>query len=138
MVIGFALGLGLSLFAAGRSGGGWLASARRCRHGKPPEKGRGEGIGVHAPRPCAGEVAVISHQSLLQTGTTRSREGVTGSGSPVMRPKTLPDSESHTGKAPRSLNHHSPARVETHTAKAQPSSTPVPWRWRSRAARIIG
>src|SRR5262249_48952970 len=29
-------------------------------------------------------------------------------------------------------------RVETHTAKAQNSSTPVPWRWRSRPARIRG
>src|ERR1700731_220514 len=29
-------------------------------------------------------------------------------------------------------------RVETHTASAQDSSTPVPWRWRSRGARIWG
>src|SRR5262245_11378768 len=29
-------------------------------------------------------------------------------------------------------------RVETHTAKAQNSSTPVPLRWRSRPARITG
>src|SRR3954464_13512988 len=29
-------------------------------------------------------------------------------------------------------------RVETHTASAQDSSTPVPWRWRSRGARIRG
>jgi hypothetical protein len=49
-------------------------------------------------RQYAGEVAVTSHKSLLQTGTTRSREGVTGSGSPLMRPKTLPGSESHTGR----------------------------------------
>ena len=26
------------------------------------------------PRPCAGEAAVTNHQSVLQTGTTRSRE----------------------------------------------------------------
>jgi hypothetical protein len=37
-------------------------------------------MGVHAPWQCAGEVAVTDHQSLLQTGTTRSREEVTGSG----------------------------------------------------------
>jgi hypothetical protein len=73
-------------------------------------------MGVYARRQCAGESAVI--KSLLQTGTTRFGEGITGSGSPVMRPKTLPDSESHTGKTPRSLSHHSSARVETHTAKA--------------------
>jgi len=77
-------------------------------------------------------------KSVLQTGTTRTREGISGSGSPMMRPKTLPGSESHTGKTPRSLSHHSPARVETHTATTQDSSTPVPWRWRSRGARIIG
>jgi hypothetical protein len=29
-------------------------------------------------------------------------------------------------------------RVKTHTAITQDSSTPVPWRWRSRAARIGG
>jgi hypothetical protein len=29
-------------------------------------------------------------------------------------------------------------RVRTHTASAQGSSTPVPWRWRSRGARISG
>src|SRR5262245_57663221 len=101
--------------------------------GEPREKRGGK-----EKRQCAGEVAVTNHKSLLQTGTTRSREGVPGSGSPVMRPKTLPDSESHTGKTPGSLSHHSPGRVETHTAEAQNSSSPVPSRWRSRAARIIG
>lgn len=29
---------------------------------------------MHGPRRCAGEVAVTNHQSLLQTGTARSRE----------------------------------------------------------------
>src|SRR5438128_1813001 len=29
-------------------------------------------------------------------------------------------------------------RVKTHTASAQDSSTPVPWRWRSRGASIRG
>src|SRR5262249_24092954 len=53
-----------------------------------------------------GEVAVTNHQSLLQTGTTRCRDGVTGSRSPMMRPKTLPDSQAHTGKTRRSLSHH--------------------------------
>ena len=59
----------------------------------------------HAARQCAGEAAVIDN-SLLQTGTTRSREGVTGSGSPVMGPKALPGSESHAGKTRKSLRHH--------------------------------
>src|SRR5262245_20074180 len=32
-------------------------------------------------------------------------ERVTGPGSPLMRPKTLPNSECDSGKAPRGLNH---------------------------------
>src|SRR5262249_33283310 len=39
-VIGFALGLGLSVLAAGRSGGGGLASGRGCRHRKPSKERR--------------------------------------------------------------------------------------------------
>src|SRR5262245_24520939 len=105
-VVGLAVGLGLSLLAAGRRGVGCLASGRRCSHGRAPQKRTAEGIGGHAPRQCAGEVAVTRHKSLLQTGTTRFWEGVTGSGSPVMGPKTLPGSESHTGKTRKSLSHH--------------------------------
>src|SRR5262249_2791755 len=79
--VGLALGLSLSLLAAGRRGGGWWVSGRRCGHKRPPEKRRGEGIDVHAPRRCAGEVAVTDHNSLLQTGTARSRVGAPGPGS---------------------------------------------------------
>ena len=93
-------------------------------------------MGGHAPRPCAGEVTGINQQSRLQTGTTRLGERVPESGSPVMGPKTLPGSESSTGKARKSLSHQSKRRAETHTAGTQDSSTPVPERWRSRAARI--
>src|SRR5262249_36643621 len=100
-VVGLALGLGLSWLAAGGEGGGGVVSGRRCGHGRTPQKRRREGIGGHAPRPCAGESA--GRRSRLQTGTTRSRDGVTGTGSPVMGPKTLPGSESHTGKTRRSL-----------------------------------
>src|SRR5262249_27020643 len=71
-----ALGLSLRLRGAGRRGGGALPFGRRCRHGRTLHKRRGEGIGGHAPRRCAGEAAVTNHQSLWQTGTTRSREGV--------------------------------------------------------------
>src|SRR5262249_22894160 len=116
-VVGLAVGLGL--LGAGRRRGGWSASGRRCRHGRTPREREGGGIGGPAPRPCAGEAA--GKDSLLQRGTTRRREGVPGAGSPVRRPKTLPDSESHTGKTPRRLSHHSPARVATHTASAQDS-----------------
>jgi hypothetical protein len=136
-VVGLAVGPSLSLRAAGRRGGGWLAWDRRCRHGRTPQKREDRrGMGGHAPRPCAGEVTGINQQSRLQTGTTRLGEGVPGSGSPVMGPKTLPGSESSTGKARRSLRHQSKRRAETHTAGTQDSSTPVPERWRSRAARI--
>jgi len=50
------------------------------------------------PRRCAGEVAVTNHKSMLQTGTTRSRQGVTGSGSPVMRPKHSPAQSCKRGR----------------------------------------
>src|SRR6516164_10264919 len=99
-VVGSALGLRLRLLAAGRRRGGWWAAGRRCGHGRTPQTRRGEGIGGRTTRQCAGESA--GKRSRLQTGTTRSREGVTGSGSPVMGPKTLPGSESSTGKARRS------------------------------------
>src|SRR5262249_43303416 len=103
-VIGLAVGLGLSWLAAGGRGGGWLVSGRRFGHGRTPPKRRREGSGGHAPRQCAGGAA--GRRSRVQTGTTRSRDGITGSGSPVMGPKALPGSESHTGKTRRSLNHH--------------------------------
>lgn len=64
--------------------------------------------------------------------------GVTERGSPVMGPKTLPGSESHTGKTRRESAPPLKHRVETHIASAQGSSTTVPWRWRSRGARIRG
>src|ERR1700730_14746560 len=103
-VVGLAVGLSLSWLAAGRRGGGWFASGRRCSHGTTPQQRRSEGIGGRTPRQCAGESA--GRRSRLQTGTTRSRDGVLGAGSPVMGPKTLPGSESHTGKTRRSLYHH--------------------------------
>src|SRR5262245_27669243 len=57
---------------------------------------------VGLPRPCAGEPAVTNHQSVLQTGTPRSRVvpariGVTSDGA-----ETLPGSGLQTGKTPRS------------------------------------
>src|SRR5205809_7719955 len=98
------LAVSLSFLGAGRRGGGCFASGRRCSHGRTPRKRKGEGIGGHTQKQCAGESART--KSVLQTGTTRSWDGVSGSGSPVMRPKALPNSESHTGKTRRSLSHH--------------------------------
>jgi hypothetical protein len=115
LTTGFALELGptfaaviglavvLTFLEVGRRGG-WLASGRECSQGRTPRKGKGEGIGGPAPRRCAGESA--GTRARLQTGTTRCRDGVTGSGSPLMGPKTLPGSESPTGKTQWSLSHH--------------------------------
>ena len=90
------------------------------------------------PRPCAGEPAVTNHKSVLQTGTTRSREvsariGVTSDGAdnaPRLRVAIGEDSPESKPPVKR--------RAKTHTASAHDSSTPVPWRWRSREARIRG
>jgi hypothetical protein len=54
---------------------------------------------------------VTDHQSLLQTGTTRSREGVSGSGSPVMRPKTLPRLRVTYGEDSKECNRPRPEAV---------------------------
>src|SRR5262249_41780897 len=87
-------------------------------------------------RRCAGEAAVTNHKSVLQTGTTdpgwNHRVGVTSDEAenpPRLRVTCGEDSKE---SKPPITN-----RVETHTAKAEDSSVPVPWRWRSRAARII-
>ena len=94
-------------------------------------------MGGHAARPCAGEAAVTDHKSVLQTGTTdpaRSHSvGVTSD--EAENPPRL-----RVGYGEDSLESEPPLkrRVKTHTAKSQDSSTPVPWRWRSRGARIRG
>src|SRR5262245_2734538 len=75
-VVGLAVGRSLSLLAAGR--GGWFTSGRRRSHRRTPRTRKREGISGHATRQCAGESAGIRSQ--LQTGTTRSRDGVIGSG----------------------------------------------------------
>jgi hypothetical protein len=71
-------------------------------------------------------------KSVLQTGTTRSREvfarvGVTSDeaeNAPRLRVANGEDSQESKPPVKR--------RVETHTANAQGSSAPVPWRWGSR------
>src|SRR5262245_56230069 len=108
---------------------------------KPSGKREGErrgGTGGPAPRRGAGEGAWTGDQRTVASGNHASREEVTGPESPVMGPKTLPGSECDSGKAPGERKPPLKRRVETHTAGAQGSSPPVPWRWRSRAARIRG
>src|SRR5262249_27546361 len=81
-------------------------------------------------RPCAGEPAVTNHQSVLQTGTTRSREvaapvGVTSEeaeNAPRLRVANGEDSQESAPPLQR--------RVETQTAITQDSSTQILWRWR--------
>src|SRR5262249_3756819 len=96
-----AVGLSRSVLGGGGRRGGGFAPGRRCRHGRTPRTRRGEGIGGHAARQCAGEVAVITH-CCKREPREPGREPP-DRGSPVMRPKTLLGSESHTGKTPRSL-----------------------------------
>ena len=78
---------------------------------------------------CGG---VGREKSVLQTGTTRSREvsarvGVTSDeaeNAPRLRVANGEDSQEPKPPLMR--------RARTHTAIAQDSSTPVPWRWGSR------
>ena len=80
---------------------------------------------------------MTNHKSLLQTGTTnpgkRPGIGVTSDeaeNAPRLRVTYGEDFKESEPPAKR--------RVKTHTASAQDNSTPVPWRWRSRGARIRG
>ena len=113
----------------------WYSSARR----RPPARATALSdwlVCLGLPRPCAGEAAGTNPKSVLQTGTTRSREvaariGVTrDEAENPPRLRVLYGEDSKESKPPVKR------RVKTHTASAQDSSPPVPWRWRSRAARI--
>src|SRR5437764_12358036 len=42
-LVGLAVGLSLSVLGAGGRRGGWLASGRRCSHGRTPRTSRAEG-----------------------------------------------------------------------------------------------
>ena len=81
------------------------------------------------PRQCAGESAGTS-QCYKREPRDRAKLP-RRSGSPVMRPKTLPGSQLQTGKTRTSPSHHWKRRARTHAATAQDSSPPVPWRWGS-------
>ena len=84
------------------------------------------------PRPCAGEAAVTNHKSVLQTGTTRSREASARIGVTSDEAENPPRLRVANGED--SLESKPPVkrRVKTHTASPQYSSPPVPWRWSSR------
>jgi hypothetical protein len=89
------------------------------------------------PRRCAGEAAATNHESVLQAGTTGPGRGllagVTSDGA-----ESPPRPRVTYGEDPKGSGPPVKRRVKTHTASAQDSSAPVPWRWRSRGARIRG
>src|SRR5262249_54856734 len=131
--VGLALGLSRSVLGAGWRGRGWWVPGRRCSHARTPQKREGEGSGGHGPRRWAGGAA--GRRSRLQTGTTRpgrsARVGVTSDGA-----ENAPRLRVTYGEDAQASVPPLESRVEAHTARAQGSSTPVPWRWRSRGARI--
>jgi len=90
------------------------------------------------PRRCAGETAVIYHNSLLQTGNTRSGKESPERWSSVMRPIHSPTQSHIRGRLEGVCATIDAPSQHTHTASIQDSSTPVPWRWRSRGARNKG
>lgn len=57
------------------------------------------------PRACEGEPAVTNHKSVLQTGTSRSREVTARIGVTSDEAETLPGSELQTGRTRRSPSH---------------------------------
>jgi hypothetical protein len=71
------------------------------------EKNGGKRGGIGGPAPgeavCGGVGRGI--ELTVASGNHTIRERVTGSGSPVMRPKALPSSEWDSGKAAQSLIH---------------------------------
>src|SRR5262245_23804366 len=136
-VVGLAVGLSLSLRAAGRRGGGWLASDRRCRHRRTPQK-REDRRGDRRPCPeavCGGggsdkSQITVAHGNHTSAGRSR-RIGVTSDGAEnAPRLRVLYGEDSKESEPPLKR------RAKTHTARTQDSSTPVPERWRSRGARI--
>src|SRR5262245_32336459 len=89
-------------------------------------------------RPCAGEAAVTNHKSVLQTGTTRSREVSARIGVTSDEAENAPRLRVSYGEDSLESGPPVKRRANTHTAITQDSSPPVPWRWRSRRARIRG
>lgn len=81
---------------------------------------------------------MINHKSVLQTGTTRSREVSARIGVTSDEAENAPRLRVPYGEDSKESEPPLKRRVETHTARAQDSSAPVPWRWRSRGARIRG
>src|ERR1700730_9230121 len=71
-------------------------------------------------------------KSVLQTGTTRSREVSARIGVTNDEAENAPRLKVANGEDSKESAPPLKRRVKTHTASIQDSSTPVPWRWRSR------
>src|SRR5436309_15484481 len=78
------------------------------------------------------------YKSLLQTGTTRPGVVISGSVLTSDEAENAPRLRVTYGEDSKESGPPLTRRVETHTASAQDTSTPVPWRWRSRGARLRG
>src|ERR1700736_5767008 len=133
-VVGLALGLSLTLLAAGRRGGSCLASGRRCSHGRTPQKQERRRERQPCPEAMCGGVGkdkiTVANGNHALPGRSH-RVGVTSDGAEnAPRLRVTYGEDSKESQPP--LNHGD----ETHTASAQDNSVPVPWRWRSRSARI--
>src|SRR4051794_41500677 len=97
-----------------------------------------EGTGGHALLPRGRVRGSRQDESVLQTGTTRSREVAARIGVTSDEAENAPRLRVANGEDSKESEPPLKRRVKTHTASAQHSSPPVPWRWRSREARIRG
>ena len=77
-------------------------------------------------------------QLTVANGKHAIRQGVTGTVVTNDEAENAPRLRVANGEDSQESKPPLERRVETHTAKAHNSSTPVPWRWRSRPARISG
>jgi hypothetical protein len=106
---------------AERETGGTEGRARRSR----PEAVCGGGGSDESPTHCCKREPRVRGRG--------HRAGVTSD-----EAESAPQLRVGFGEGPRGPEPPVKRRVKTHPASAQGSSTPVPWRWRSRAARIGG
>jgi hypothetical protein len=111
-----------------------LASGRRCSHGRTPQKQERRRERQPCPEAmCRGvgrDKITVANGNHTLPGRSH-RVGVTSEGTEnAPRLRVTYGEDSKESQPP--LKH----RVETHTASAQDNSVPVPWRWRSRGARI--
>ena len=91
-----------------------------------------EGTGGYALLPRGSVRGSRQGKSVLQTGTTRSREVSARIGVTSDEAENAPRLRVANGEDSKESEPPLTRRVKTHTAITQDSSTPVPWRWGSR------